>query len=108
MASKHGIQGLVGALANELGPHGIRVNSVNPGTVDTEMALNQHLLRNYLPDIENPTKEDAAQAFGPSPCCPSRGCSRRMSRRGCCGWPPEARAVTGIAIPVDGGMIARF
>src|SRR5687768_2041169 len=56
VASKHGIQGLVGGPANELGPHGIRVNCVNPGTVDTEMALNESLLRNDFPDGANPTK----------------------------------------------------
>ncbi len=63
VASKHGIQGLVGALANELGPYGIRVNSVNPGTVDTEMPLNEHLLRNYFPDVENQRRR-TLRAFG--------------------------------------------
>jgi SDR family mycofactocin-dependent oxidoreductase len=109
VASKHGIQGLVGALANELGPHDIRVNSVNPGTVDTEMALNEHLLRKYFPDVENPTKDDAAQAFGtftllPIPWVQPQDVANAVL------WlaSDEARTVTGIAIPVDGGMIARF
>lgn len=38
VASKHGLLGLVRTLAHELGPRGIRVNAVNPGWVDTQMA----------------------------------------------------------------------
>ena len=109
VASKHGIQGLVGALANELGAHGIRVNSVNPGTVDTEMALNDHLLRNYFPDVENPTKDDAAAAFGtytllPIPWVQPEDVANAVL------WlaSDEARYVTGIPIPVEGGMLAKF
>lgn len=109
VASKHGIQGLVGALANELGVHGIRVNSVNPGTVDTEMALNEHLLRNYFPDVENPTKDDAADAFGtytllPIPWVQPEDVANAVL------WlaSDEARYVTGIAVPVEGGMLAKF
>ena len=37
-ASKHGINGLMKSYARELGPWGIRVNSVLPGTLDSPMA----------------------------------------------------------------------
>jgi 3-oxoacyl-[acyl-carrier protein] reductase len=37
-ASKHALDGLTQALALELGPRKIRVNSINPGPVDTEGA----------------------------------------------------------------------
>jgi NAD(P)-dependent dehydrogenase (short-subunit alcohol dehydrogenase family) len=37
-ASKHGVLGLAHAFALELGPHGIRVNTVNPAGVETPMS----------------------------------------------------------------------
>ncbi|QNI05952.1 mycofactocin-coupled SDR family oxidoreductase [Mycobacterium kubicae] len=37
VAAKHGVTGLMRALAAELAPHGIRVNSVHPGTVHSPM-----------------------------------------------------------------------
>ena len=37
-ASKAGLDGATRVMANELGPHGIRVNSVNPGVTLTELA----------------------------------------------------------------------
>lgn len=109
VASKHGLQGLVGGLANELGTHSIRVNSVNPGTVDTEMALNEHLLRNYFPDLENPTKDDAAAAFGSYTLLPIPWV-QPVDVANAVLWlaSEEARYVTGIAIPVEAGMLAKF
>ena len=40
-AAKHGVVGLMRSLANELAPHGIRVNSVHPTNVDTPMIQNE-------------------------------------------------------------------
>ena len=37
VASKYGVRGLAAALAAELGPHGIRCNSIHPAGIDTEM-----------------------------------------------------------------------
>ncbi|ODU07074.1 MAG: 3-ketoacyl-ACP reductase [Pseudonocardia sp. SCN 72-86] len=37
VVSKHGVTGMVRALAHELGTHNVRVNAVNPATVATEM-----------------------------------------------------------------------
>jgi SDR family mycofactocin-dependent oxidoreductase len=42
VAAKHGVTGLMRALAVDLAPHGIRVNTVHPGTVNTMMVVNQN------------------------------------------------------------------
>ena len=39
-AAKHGVNGLMKTLAQELAPHRIRVNTVNPTQVDTPMIMN--------------------------------------------------------------------
>lgn len=62
-ASKHAVVGLARTLANELGSHGIRVNTVHPGPVATPMVLNETTFRRLRPDLENPTAADAAEAL---------------------------------------------
>jgi SDR family mycofactocin-dependent oxidoreductase len=62
-ASKHAVVGLARALANELGPRSIRVNTVHPGAVATPMVLNEATYRRLRPDLENPTAEDAAEVL---------------------------------------------
>jgi SDR family mycofactocin-dependent oxidoreductase len=62
-ASKHAVVGLARTLANELGPQGIRVNTVHPGAVGTPMILNEATFRRLRPDLPNPTAEDAAEAL---------------------------------------------
>jgi SDR family mycofactocin-dependent oxidoreductase len=43
VTAKHGVVGLMRALAVELAPYGIRCNTVNPGNVDTPMLDNRHV-----------------------------------------------------------------
>jgi SDR family mycofactocin-dependent oxidoreductase len=62
-ASKHAVVGLARTLANELGPQRIRVNTVHPGAVGTEMVLNEATFRRLRPDLEQPTAEDAAEVL---------------------------------------------
>src|SRR5215207_851002 len=40
VAAKHGVVGLMRTLAQELAPHMIRVNTINPTTVNTPMVMN--------------------------------------------------------------------
>src|SRR5260370_31111711 len=62
-ASKHAVVGLMRTLALELAPHSIRVNSVHPTGVDTIMIQNEATRELFLPGVENPTREQAAEAF---------------------------------------------
>jgi (+)-trans-carveol dehydrogenase len=108
VAAKHGVNGLMRTLANELGPHGIRVNSVCPGLVHTDMMMNQPTYDVFRPELEHPTKEDATEVFRSMQVLPidwleARDVSEVIA------WlaSDQARYITGAAIPVDGGQIGR-
>ncbi|GAA1828525.1 mycofactocin-coupled SDR family oxidoreductase [Pseudonocardia ailaonensis] len=57
-AAKAGLVGLMRVLAKELAPQGIRVNTVHPTTVATEMVLNDSVFRLFRPELENPDRAD--------------------------------------------------
>lgn len=57
-AAKSGLVGLMKVLAKELAPHNIRVNTVHPTTVATEMVLNDATYKLFRPDKQSPTRED--------------------------------------------------
>ena len=57
-AAKHAVLGLTRQLAHELGPHGIRVNSVAPGFVRTEASEKQWA--GYGPDKQHALVESIA------------------------------------------------
>jgi len=107
-ASKAGIIGLMQTLAQELGPHAIRVNTVNPGLINTDMSMNKALISQFLPDNPNPTQEDIAGAYKgltvlPNPWLEPVDVSNAVL------WlaSEEARYITGISVPVDGGQLVR-
>lgn len=103
-ASKHGLVGLMRSLANELAPHYIRVNSIHPGNVDTDMVQNVTGRRLLLPDVADPSREEFAEAAAklsviPVPWVESVDVSNAVL------WlaSDEARYVTGATLPVDAG-----
>lgn len=57
-ASKAGLVMLAKVMAKELAPHSIRVNTVHPTMVNTDMILNDSMYRLFRPDLANPTRED--------------------------------------------------
>jgi SDR family mycofactocin-dependent oxidoreductase len=104
VAAKHGVTGLMKAFALELAPHRIRVNSVNPSSVATDMLLSDRLFRLFRPDLENPTADDCLDAFRslnalPVPWAEPEDISAVVS------WlaSDESRHVTGVALPADAG-----
>ncbi len=62
--TKHGLVGLMKVLANEMGPHGIRVNTIHPNAIDTPMVTNAKTYGLFRPDLDDPKREDAEPAFG--------------------------------------------
>ncbi|MFT4393666.1 mycofactocin-coupled SDR family oxidoreductase [Gordonia lacunae] len=61
-AAKAGLIGMMQVLAKELAPQSIRVNTVHPTTVATEMILNDATYRLFRPDVEQPTRADFEEA----------------------------------------------
>jgi SDR family mycofactocin-dependent oxidoreductase len=104
VASKHGIIGLMRALAKELAPHGVRVNAVLPGNTDTGMMQNDAARGLYMPDIEFPTREQFAEraASGVPMGIPWVDASD-VSEAALWLSSDAARYITGILLPVDGG-----
>lgn len=103
-SSKHAVVGLMRTLALELAPHRIRVNSVHPTSVATEMIHNEPLYRMFLPEEAQPTKAQAEPIFEtvnslPVPWVEPVDIANAVL------WlaSEEARYVTGACIPVDAG-----
>ncbi len=95
-ASKYGVLGVVQTLAIEWGRHGVRVNAVAPGVVDTPMMrrnlpvdLVQDVLLDRTPLPRLPTAEDQANAS-----------LFLVSDLAAC--------ITGAILPVDGGLSAGY
>jgi (+)-trans-carveol dehydrogenase len=108
VASKHGVVGLMRSLALELGPHMIRVNSIHPGAVDTEMIQNDALYRRLRPDVEEPTQEDTAAHRTalhalPIPWVQPVDISNAVLFLAS----DEARYITGVTLPIDAGGVIK-
>lgn len=108
VASKHAVVGLMRTLAVELAPHGIRVNSVHPGSVNTVMVMNDTLARLFRPDLENPTTDDFLAVSGQmnpmgAPLLEAYDISNAMVFLAS----DEARYITGVTLPVDAGAMVQ-
>jgi (+)-trans-carveol dehydrogenase len=104
-ATKHAVVGLMRTLALELGPHMIRVNSIHPTAIDTDMIQNESLYRLMVPGLAHPTREDVAPVLQslnalPIPWVEPRDVANAVLFLAS----DEARYVTGVALPVDAGM----
>src|SRR5262249_52309203 len=108
VAAKHGIVGLMRTLANELAPHFIRVNTVHPTNVDTQMLQHETCYRLFLPEMENPTREDFAKAALPMNALPIPWVDPvDISNAVLFLASDEARYITGVTLPVDAGMMVK-
>lgn len=103
-ATKHGVIGLMRTLANELGPHQIRVNCVLPGNIATPLTLNDSLFKLFAPDIEKPTREDVDPVLQQMSALDVAFLDARDISNAVF-WlsSDEARYVTGVNLSVDAG-----
>ncbi|MHD0281661.1 mycofactocin-coupled SDR family oxidoreductase [Rhodococcus aetherivorans] len=108
VAAKHGIVGLMRTMANELGPHSIRVNTIHPTNVDTIMIQNPGTYGMFSPGDPEPSQEKAMPGFMslntlPVPWVESIDISNAVLFLGS----DEARYVTGVTFPVDAGAYVK-
>jgi NAD(P)-dependent dehydrogenase (short-subunit alcohol dehydrogenase family) len=96
-AAKSAYLGMVRTLATELSPHGVRVNAIAPGWIDSAM------MRRALDT--DPARRDRIVARTPM---------ARFGEADDVGWAavylcsPAAKFVTGVVLPVDGGASIGF
>ncbi len=93
-SSKFGLRGLTKAAAIELGPHGIRVNSVHPGVIDTPM--------NQAPDVADVDFEGIVSGLP----LPRQGTAEDIAKLVLFLCSDEAAYSTGSEFIADGGFMA--
>ena len=89
--SKAGIDALTKSLAKELGPSNIRINSIAPGIIDTDM--NKNLSEQNIKDIE---QEIPLERIG-----------KTIDVAKCVEWLIDDNYTTGQIISINGGWVIR-
>ena len=108
VAAKHGLVGLMRALANELSPHNIRCNSIHPTQVDTPMIMHDEIYRMFRPDLENPTKEDIVEVSKGMNLIPIPWVEAvDIANAALFLASEEARYITGTTLTVDAGICVK-
>jgi SDR family mycofactocin-dependent oxidoreductase len=107
-ASKHAVVGIMRTLSNELAPHSIRVNSVHPTTVNTQMIQNESLYKLFMPDADHPTREEAEPIFTSINSLPVAWVEPvDISNALLFLASDEARFITGLEMTVDAGYVTK-
>ncbi|HSY43012.1 MAG TPA: SDR family oxidoreductase [Candidatus Acidoferrum sp.] len=96
-AAKSAYLGMVRSLATEVSPHGVRVNAIAPGWIESEM------MQNALNG--DPKRSNKILARTPMN---GFGTSRDIGLAATYLCSPAARFVTGVLLPVDGGVSIGF
>ena len=106
VASKHGVVGLTRRLATAYAAHGVCVNAVCPGVVQTDLRANStRILGRDAPVMRGIGGDDAAvRAITPAG---RRGTVDEVAAAACYLASEEAAFVTGHTLVIDGGWTAR-
>lgn len=97
-----GVVGLTKSLSLELGPQGIRVNSILPGTTDTERV--NELMSARARANGTTIEEERARSAQSAP-LRRIGTPEEFANAAVFLCSPAAGFITGVALPVDGGAI---
>ena len=107
VSAKHGVVGLMRALAVELAPHMIRVNTIHPTTVDTPMVHNPALYEVF--GQPGASRDEVREAFKPLNSLPIPWVEAiDISNALLFLASDEARYVTGLTMTVDAGATAPY
>jgi NAD(P)-dependent dehydrogenase (short-subunit alcohol dehydrogenase family) len=113
VAAKHGVVGLMRSLAIELGKDWIRVNTVCPGSTDTDMIQNEFIYSIFYGGESHHTREEAEKPGSPFwgahtlpvPWMDVDDITNAILFLAS----DEGRHITGVALPVDAGyMVGRW
>jgi NAD(P)-dependent dehydrogenase (short-subunit alcohol dehydrogenase family) len=104
VASKHAALGIMRAAALEFAPYGIRVNAVCPGVIDTPMT-DWPGAYEMTTGSRDGSREDHLRGGHYWHALAGRGILPAEAVSGAVLWlaSPEAKDITGVAIPVDAG-----
>ncbi|HET6871087.1 MAG TPA: mycofactocin-coupled SDR family oxidoreductase [Solirubrobacteraceae bacterium] len=108
-AAKHGVIGLMKVLAQEAGPHRIRVNAVCPTTVRTPLVINDSTFELFAPHLENPTEDDVREPFESLNILPGVAWIEPQDVSDAVVFlcSDAAKFITGVALPIDAGNIVK-
>ncbi len=99
-ASKHGVIGLTKTAAIEVGPTGVRVNAVLPGNIKTKMT---RMVVSPHARADDAEAERLAARLAPQG---RMGAPEEIADAVCFLASDAARHITGIELPIDGGVLA--
>ncbi|WP_235746987.1 SDR family NAD(P)-dependent oxidoreductase [Nocardia coffeae] len=91
-AAKAGLVSLMQVMAKELAPQNIRVNSVHPTTVATDMMLNEAAYRLFRPELASPGRSDFEEVARKLNRLPVTILDRRTSPAQSCIWSLTTRS----------------
>ncbi len=109
-AAKHGILGLVKAMAIELAPYGVNVNAICPTTVDTGIVNNKAFFEYFAGGPSpNATREHVVARMNEMNLFTDRGMLAPEDISSTVLWlaSDEAQHITGYALSVDAGFLTK-
>lgn len=96
-------------LAGQLAPQSIRANAVHPTNCNTSMLNSDPMYRQFRPDLDKPTRDDALLAFPAMQAMPTPYVEPSdISNAVCFLASDESRYVTGLQLKVDAGAMLKF